>query len=186
MAEVIRFEDRALKALRDRLGAAEVERDELLAFARGHAGATASIHEAVLSLMACDSVPDLFATIVHRWAELLLVDHCAIALKAGEDAYRIDRTGNHRLESAWVTRAMGWGRVQMRATNHGDPLFGKIAPAIRTEALIPFEAGDGRLSGLILLGQEDSLPLDGDHGQALLGFLGETLGAMLMRCTKNR
>ena len=184
MAEVIRFEDRALKSLRDRLGAAEEARDELLAFARGHAGATASIHEAVLALMACESVEALFDVVVNDWPRLLCVDHAAIALKAGEAAYRIDAEGRHRLEPAWITRASGLGDVQMRSTNHGDPLFGRIGPAIRTEALIPFTAGQGRLSGLVLLGQEDSVPLDGAHGRTLVGFLGETLGAMLVRCSR--
>ena len=182
MAEVIRFEDRALKSLRDRLGAAEEARDDAIAFARGHSGATASIHHAALSLMRGESVPCLFDTIVRDWARLLEVDHTAVALKAGGKAYRIDEDGNHMLEPAWITRAMGLGKVQMRATNHGDPLFGKIAARIRTEALIPFEAEKGRLAGLILLGQEDSLPLDGAHGAKLLAFLGETLGAMLVRC----
>ena len=184
MAEVIRFEDKALKALRDRLGAAEEARDELLAFARGHAGATASIHHAVLSLMEAGDVESLFATVIHEWPRLLCVDHAAVALKVGGQAYRLDARGNHRLEAAWVTRAIGLGRVQMRATNHGDPLFGAIAPAIRTEALIPFETGDRKLSWLILFGQEDSLPLDDAHGRALLDFLGETLGAMLARCSR--
>ena len=183
MAEVIRFEDRALKSLRDRLGAAEEARDELLAFARGHAGATASIHHAVLALMACESIEQLFDTVVKDWPALLAVDHAAIALKAGDAAFRIDAAGRHRLEPAWITRAMGLGQVQMRATNHGDPLFGPIASTIRTEALIPFT--NGRLSGLVLLGQEDSLPLDGAHGRTLIGFLGETLGAMLVRCSRN-
>lgn len=185
MAEVIRFEDRALKSLRDRLGAAEEARDDAIAFARGHAGATASIHEAALSLMRCETVPCLFDVIVHDWARLLQVDHCAVALKAGGQAYRIDSRGNHRLEAAWITRAMGLGKVQMRATNHGDPLFGDVARDIRTEALIPFEAQNGRLAGLILLGQEASLPLDGAHGRKLLTFLGETLGAMLVRCGRS-
>ena len=185
MAEVIRFEDRALKSLQDRLGAAEEARDELLAFARGHAGATASIHDAVLALMACDSVEALFDTVVNDWPRLLCVDHAAVALKAGDAAFRIDADGRHRLEPAWVTRAMGWGQVQMRATSHGDPLFGAIGPAIRTEALIPFESGNGRLSGLVLLGQEMSLPLDNAHGRTLIGFLGETLGAMLVRCSRS-
>ena len=49
MATVIPFEERAVARLRDRLGAAEEANQDLIAFARGHSGAVASIHQAVLA-----------------------------------------------------------------------------------------------------------------------------------------
>ena len=54
MGTVISFEERAVATLRDRLGAAESAKDDLIAFARGHSGATAAIHSAVLALMEAD------------------------------------------------------------------------------------------------------------------------------------
>jgi len=52
MGKVISFEERAVATLRDRLGAAESAKEDLIAFAQGHSGATAAIHSAVLALMA--------------------------------------------------------------------------------------------------------------------------------------
>jgi len=43
MGRVIPFEERAVARLRERLGAAEEANQDLLAFARGHSGAVASI-----------------------------------------------------------------------------------------------------------------------------------------------
>ena len=40
MGRVISFEERAVATLRDRLGAAESANEDLIAFARGHSGAT--------------------------------------------------------------------------------------------------------------------------------------------------
>jgi uncharacterized protein YigA (DUF484 family) len=60
MARVISFEERAVATLRDRLGAAESAKEDLIAFAQGHSGATASIHQAVLALMRADGLDALF------------------------------------------------------------------------------------------------------------------------------
>jgi uncharacterized protein YigA (DUF484 family) len=54
MATVIPFEERAVARLRDRLGAAEEANQDLIAFARGHSGAVASIHQAVLAAIYSD------------------------------------------------------------------------------------------------------------------------------------
>ena len=44
MATVIPFEERAVAHLRERLGEAQEANEDLIAFARGHSGAVASIH----------------------------------------------------------------------------------------------------------------------------------------------
>ena len=49
--------------LRDRLGAAESAKEDLIAFARGHSGATAAIHAAVIALMEADSLDALFEVV---------------------------------------------------------------------------------------------------------------------------
>ena len=59
MAKVISFEERAVATLRDRLGAAESAKEDLIAFARGHSGATAAIHAAVLALIEADGLEAL-------------------------------------------------------------------------------------------------------------------------------
>ncbi len=54
MARVIQFEERAVATLRERLGEAESARADLAAFARGHSGAVATIHIAVLAALEAD------------------------------------------------------------------------------------------------------------------------------------
>ena len=71
MAKVIPFEERAVATLRDRLGAVESANEDLIAFARGHSGATASIHAAVLALMEADSVDALFDIVTKAWPRIL-------------------------------------------------------------------------------------------------------------------
>ena len=58
MARVIPFQDHALASLRERLGAAEEANQDLIAFARGHSGAVAAIHEAVIAGIEADSIDD--------------------------------------------------------------------------------------------------------------------------------
>src|SRR3982750_2415875 len=59
MATVIPFEERAVAHLRERLGAVEEANEDLIAFARGHSGAVASIHSAVLAAIEADGVDGL-------------------------------------------------------------------------------------------------------------------------------
>ena len=56
MGQVIQFENQAVARLRERLGAAEQANEALIAFARGHSGAVASIHEAVLAAIEAEGV----------------------------------------------------------------------------------------------------------------------------------
>ena len=78
MGKVISFEERAVANLRDRLGAAESANEDLIAFARGHSGATAAIHGAVLSLMEADSLQELFKVVRQDWPRQLGLDHAAV------------------------------------------------------------------------------------------------------------
>ena len=55
MGKVINFEDRAVARLQARVAAAEEANQDLIAFARGHSGAVASIHEAVLAALSLPS-----------------------------------------------------------------------------------------------------------------------------------
>ena len=56
---MIPFEEHAVAQLRERLGVVEEANQDLIAFARGHSGAVAAIHEAVLAAMEADSIDAL-------------------------------------------------------------------------------------------------------------------------------
>jgi uncharacterized protein YigA (DUF484 family) len=186
MSRVIPFEERAVATLRDRLGAAKSVNEDLIAFARGHSGATAAIHSAVLALIEADSLDALFDVVRHDWPRLLGLDHSAIALVADGKGFRVEAGYIGTVEPRIVDRALERIEpVTMRAVDCGHPLFGTAAKDIRSEALIVMPAEAPLPYGMLLLGQCHAASLDNRHGAELLGFLGASLGAMLRRWLMN-
>ncbi len=182
MGRVIQFEERAVATLRDKLGAAESARADLLAFARGHSGAVATIHHAVIAALQADSFDELVAIVTCDWPELLGIDAVALALVVNGQGFRVDQSGVEHLEPMLIERALGAiGDVALRNVGRGHPLFGSSATAIRAEALVGLDADPPFPHGVLLLGQSGDHPLPSDEGAQLLQFLGAALGAMLRR-----
>ena len=185
MGSVIQFEERAVAALRERLGAAETARADLLAFARGHSGAVAAIHQAVIAAMEASSFDDLTDVVTKRWPDMLGLDFVAMALVIDGKGFRIDAAGVSFVERQIIERALGLSDVALRSVGGGHPLFGQSAAAIRAEALVGLGAEDPYPRGLLLLGQRAENPASSDEGASLLEFLGAALGAMLRRWAMN-
>ena len=184
MGRVISFEDRAVAKLRDRLGEAESARADLLAFARGHSGAVASIHRAVLAGLEADSLDDLLTVVTYDWPRLLGLDSVVLALVVGNQAFRADRHGVQVLARPIVNRALQpLGAVELRNVERGHPLFGGDAEAVRSEALVRIDSAAPMPYGLLILGQHGAQTLDTPHGANLLLFLGQSLAAMINRWT---
>ena len=184
MGRVISFEDRAVAKLRDRLGEAESARADLLAFARGHSGAVASIHRAVLAGLEADSLDDLLTVVTYDWPRLLGLDSVVLALVVGDQAFRADRHGVQVLARPIINRALRpLGAVELRNVERGHPLFGGDAGAVRSEALVRIDSAAPMPYGLLILGQHGAQTLDTPHGANLLLFLGASLAAMINRWT---
>lgn len=182
MGRVIQFEERAVARLRDQLGEAETARADLLAFARGHSGAVASIHRAVLSGMEADSLDELLAVVTDSWPEMLGLDCVVLALVIGDQAFVADRDGIRTIARPIVNRAMqSLGAVELRNVERGHPLFGTEAAFVRSEALIRIDSPAPLPHGLLLLGQQGAQAMDTPHGADLLLFLGSSLAAMIRR-----
>ena len=186
MSRVIPFEERAVATLRDRLGAATIANADLIAFARGHSGATAAIHAAVLALIEADSLEALFDVVRRDWPRLLGLDYAALALVADGKGFRVESGYIGTVEPRIVDRAIGRIEpVTMRTVDCGHPFFGSAAKEVRSEALIVLSANAPLPYGLLLLGQREAACLDNRHGAELLGFLGASLSAMLRRWLMN-
>ena len=186
MGKVISFEERAVATLRDRLGAEKSANEDLIAFARGHSGATAAIHAAVLALMDADSLDSLFRVVATDWPRLLGLDHAVLALVADGRGFRVEAGHIGTVEPRIVDRAIErLDPVTMRTVDCGHPLFGSAARDIRSEALVLLSAYSPLPYGILLLGQKESACLDNRHGAQLLGFLGSSLDAMLRRWLMN-
>ena len=182
MGRVLSFEDHALARLRDRLGIAETARADLLAFARGHSEAVATIHRAVLHTLVADSFETMLDIVAHDWPALLEVDFAVLALVIGDDGFLVGRDGIGHLDPAIVDRSARLSGAVTRSVGQGHALFGGDARQVRTEALVPVAAADPWLPrGLLLLGQHSPVDPGSVHGAELLEFLGHFLAAMMQR-----
>ena len=182
VGQLIRFEERAVARLRERLGAVEEANEDLIAFARGHSSAVASIHAAALAAVEAADIDHLLDMIARQWPQILGIDSAAIALVVGSEGFRADSTGVQRIEGALVDRLVrNRARVEVRCVPKGHPLFGAIAPQIRAEALIRIDSPTPVPCGLLALGQRAALERPSRHGSELLLFLGGVVAATLRR-----
>ena len=182
MATVIPFEERAVAHLRQRLGAVEEANQDLIAFARGHSGAVASIHEAVIASLEADSIESLFHVVTQEWPLILGIDAVALSLVVGEQGFRADGGGVQHVDPALLKRAIDRVEgVEMQTVKRGHPLFGPACDLIRAQALVRIHCEPPLPSGLLALGQRAELSLDARHGSELLMFLGRSLAAIIRR-----
>ena len=141
MATVIPFEERAVAQLRHRLGEAVEANQDLIAFARGHSGAVASIHEAVLAAIDADSVEGLLHIVTQEWPLILGIDAVAVSLIVAGKGFRADGNGIQLVEPSILRKSIdAVDSVQMRKVKRGHPLFGPACDLIRAQALIRVEA----------------------------------------------
>ena len=182
MGTVINFEDRAVATLRARVAAAEEANQDLIAFARGHSGAVASIHQAVLAAIDTDSLEHLVHVVTQEWPHILGLDAVALALHAGGKGMRADASGLQYVNPRLIERAITqFDGVVLRGVERGHPFFGPACDLIRAEALIRL-AGEAPLPhGLLALGQRAAQGFETRHGSELLLFLGQVLGRCLAR-----
>lgn len=178
-------DEAGVAALRRRVARAEEANQELLAFARGHAGAVATIHEAVLAVMAAETRAELLAVITGHWPAILGVDAAALAWTCGADAFVADRRDTRPLDARMVLRLAGMNRaVTARTVARGHPLFGPAAATVGAEVLVRLEGARGM--GLLALGQSAAAGAGPDAGLGagarLLRFLGRAAATMLERC----
>jgi uncharacterized protein YigA (DUF484 family) len=182
MATVIPFEERAVARLRERLGAAEEANEDLIAFARGHAGAVSSIHDAVLAAIEADSIEALLHVVTQEWPLILGIDAVALSLIVSEKGFRADGCGVQLVDPAILHRSIeGIRGVEMRTVGRGHPLFGPACDLIRAEALVRIDCEPPLPCGLLALGQRAELSLDARHGSELLVFLGKSLAAIIRK-----
>lgn len=182
MGQLIQFEECALARLRERLGLVEEANQDLIAFARGHSGAVASIHAAALAVVEAPSLDALLRVVAREWPAILGVDSSALALSVGKSGFRAHWAGIDRVEPAFVDRMLaGAAALEVRSVAHGHPLFGSRAGAIRAEAVIRIGTPTRCPFGLIVLGQEAELEVGSGHGSELLLFLGQIVAAGIGR-----
>ena len=181
MGRVIQFEQHAVASLRERLGAAESANEDLLAFARGHSGAVASIHRAVLATIAADSVEELLTSVTIDWPLLLGLD---VVGRAGRRQAGFPRRfQGHRIPRPDADRpraARGRCGRAARGPARASPVRARRRRGPRRGA-DPRRPAEAACYGLLRSATARPAWSIRGHGAALLRFLGETLAAMIHR-----
>ena len=182
MGTVISFEDRGMARLRARVAAVEEANQDLIAFARGHSGAVASIHEAVLAAVEAEGFDHLIHVVTQEWPLILGVDAVALALFVGDKGLRADACGLQFIDPRIVARSMGdFQGVLLRGVERGHPLFGPASDLIRAEALVRLDSEPPLPGGMLALGQRSAQAFETRHGSELLMFLGGVLTRSMAR-----
>ena len=184
MGQIISFEEQAVARLRQRLGAVEEANEDLIAFARGHWDAVASINAATIAAIEAPSIDSLFDVIARRWPAILGIDQVALGLVVGKRGFLADGDTIERVEPAFVERMLdNLPPVDVRSVECGHPLFGPAARhCVRAEALIRIDGPAPYPHGLLALGQKAELSADSGQGSAMLLFLGRVVAATIRRC----
>jgi uncharacterized protein YigA (DUF484 family) len=168
--------------LRARVAAAEEANQDLIAFARGHSGAVASIHAAVLAGIEAEGLDHLIHVVTQEWPHILGLDAVAVALWAGDTGVRADASGLQFVDPRLIERSVrSFDGVLLRGCQRGHPLFGPACSLIRAEALIRLDSAPPLPSGLLALGQRGAQGFETPHGSELLLFLGRVLARCMGR-----
>ena len=186
MGRVINFEGFALATLRARIVAAEEANQDLIAFARGHSGAVASIHEAVLAVIEAEGIDHLIHIVTQEWPQIMGLDAVALALAVGDRAIRADASGVQSVDPGIIERSLAEvDGALLRGVARGHPMFGPACDLIRAEALIRLEAEAPLVTGVLALGQRQAQAFETGHGSELLIFLGRVLTRSMARWLKD-
>lgn len=176
MGTVIDFEATQLASLRRRMAEVEEANQDLIAFARGHSGATAAIHRAALAALEADGFEHLMHVVVNEWPDTLGLDAVAVALFADAPALPVDGVGLQIVDARVAERLLAdVGAVVMRDVPRGHPLFGPASSLIRAEALVRLDAAPPLPPGMLALGQRRPQNFETRAGSELLLFLGRVL-----------
>lgn len=187
MGQLISFEASGLARMRARVAEVEEANQDLIAFARGHSGAVASIHEAVLAAVEAEGFNHLIHIVTQEWPLMLGVDAVGLALFVGEVGLRADAGGVQFIDPRMVRRSIGdvldhaTGGVVLRGVERGHPLFGPASDLIRAEALIRLDPEPPLPGGMLVLGQRSAQSFETRHGSELLMFLGAVLRRAMSR-----
>lgn len=182
MTKVIDFQESAIGRLRARVAQLDEVNADLLAYARGHAGAVAQIHAAALAAIDAEGLDHLIHIVTQDWVDILGVDAVALALATGPQAIRAGAHGLQFIDAAELRPLIEQGPpVALCAVAKGAAVFGPAAELIRSEALIRLDPPAPLPQGVLALGARRTHNFEGGHGGELLVFLGQVVSRMIAR-----
>ena len=182
----------AMERLEARLDRLEETHRNVIAAAYENLAGTNMVHRAILALLEHDSFDAFLGALSGPVADTLRVDGMKLILETGGDRAAAHLGGLDRMlglaEQGWVSLYGGLARggaprrVTLRQVDGGDPeIHGRKAAAIRSEACLTLDLGEGRLPGMLVLGAEDPHQFAPGQGTDLLGFFAGVLERALRR-----
>jgi uncharacterized protein len=180
-APVIDFQTAALNVLRERVAALDSDRQSILDQARGHRGAEAQVHEAVLAALDAQGLEHFIHVITADWVDMLGMDAIVMALRTGQQGMRLSSTGVQFLKANDLRLLMpGSQPLMLQSVAQGADIFGPAAPLVRSQALVRLAGTAPMPSGVLALGTRTDHGFDGTTHSAPLQFL----GAVAERCLR--
>lgn len=183
--------------LEDRLERLEDSHRDVIAAAYENLAGTQQVHRASLAVIAPLAFNDLLAALVDEVPGILMLDAVRLCLEGAgmmtgqplgpKGALRRVMIGlpegGRRAYCGETDPQAGPGRpVILRATTRaGALIYGSDAAAIRSEAVIKLDLGQGKRPGMLVLGSADPARFHPDQASDLLHYFGQVFEAVLRR-----
>ncbi|GHC53841.1 DUF484 family protein [Neogemmobacter tilapiae] len=183
----------AMDKLEERLARLEDTHRTVIASAYENLAGTNQLHRAVIQLLDQTDFEGFLAVLNGPFAVQLRVQSVRLILEtaqeADEPALRQVDDVVRVAEKGFVESYLTGGRpvvakpVTLRRTTakNAEPVFGRAAREIRSEALMALDLGPGRLPGLLALGASDPLQFKPAQGTELLSFLAGVFERLMRR-----
>jgi len=187
------FQAAMIRGLRhdlDRLSRTSVD---ILAMSRSNLTRQQRTHSAALRLAEVETPADFHRVLTRDWPRILDVDAVALILEdASADGVHEGPSGIARVPAGTVEHLFPMGeRIRLAAERNGNPLFGALAPRIRSDALARldepagWEPGGGAPyavpAGVLALGSFTAGTFHPEQATDLLDFLTRLLAIVLSR-----
>lgn len=180
-ANIVDLRGIAMERLEARLDRLEDTHRSVIAAAYENLAGTNQVHRAILSLLDAEDFKTFLEILPGEIAQTLRVDALRLVLESTEDGHdpalaAVEQTLVIVPEGfcdGYIARAGGNSarQITLRGCAEGEAdIFGATDCAIRSEACMRLDLGEGRLPGMIVLGAEDPHLFSPQHGTDLLAF----------------
>ncbi|MEX0923604.1 MAG: DUF484 family protein [Rhodovibrionaceae bacterium] len=181
-AGVVDLQQVMVERLREELGEARQQRDELLAMGRGNLASQARIHKVMLDLLAARSFERLIETVTTDLAIALDLDIVALCVeRPGDGAPTPPVAGVKCLEPGSVDAIFGPGRsILLHSDVSGDPeIFGSAAGLVASEAMMRLTISSATPPALLAFGARQTDHFHDGQGTELLAFLAQAIERLI-------
>lgn len=182
-ANIVDLRGIAMERLEARLDRLEDTHRSVIAAAYENLAGTNQIHRAILRMLDPTGFEEFLKNLGSEVARILRVDAVRLVLETRQTDRdpTLERLGEvlRVAEPGFVEAYLSGGRpvpprpvVLRQALPGAETIYGRTGTAIRSEAALRLDLGEGRLPGMLALGAEDPQQFRANQGTDLLTFFG--------------